>query len=187
MILKTGAMARSVWMLGVGCGLLAAACGAPERGETGLPDVRGEAAVSDSLGRIEGTPPGDLDTWLTDIERGMDSALAAMDSGWVPAQRALLELYVGRQEYLEMYWGPSGRLQGEGGAELGERIVELESAFHELLQAFVSQPLDAERLERARGAVKSRIAEVRRVAPLSGLVLRPPPPGAAAGGAGSGR
>lgn len=182
MILKTRSdMIRSGGRL-VLLGVLATGCGAADR----APDSgSGMAATADTAGRpaglIEGTPPGGLVDWVADIEAGMPPTMAELSANWGAMQRALLDLYVGRQEYLEMYWGPAGRLQGEGGAALGTAVLDLETAFHELLQAFSAQPMDTVRVAAAVGVIRERTRDVLRVAPESGLALVPPgnPPAAA--------
>ena len=155
--------------------LLATGCGAADR----VPDEdSGTAAGVDTAGRpaglIEGTPPGGLVDWVAEIEAGLPTSMSEVSASWGAVQRALLDLYVGRQEYLEMYWGPGGRMQGEGGAVLGTAVLDLETAFHELLQAFSAQPMDTMRVAAAVGAMHERARDVLRVAPESGLTLVPP-------------
>jgi hypothetical protein len=65
-------------------------------------------------------------------------------------------------------------MQGEGGAVLGTAVLDLETAFHELLQAFSAQPMDTMRVAAAVGAMHERARDVLRVAPESGLTLVPP-------------
>lgn len=155
--------------------VVAMACGA---GETPQAEPPAEVAASGGLAAgagelIEGTPPGGLEDWLGDIEAGLSEAESGPGADPARLQRRLLDLYVGRQEYLEMYWGPSGRLQGAGGEALGDAIVQLEAAFHELLQAVVAEPVDAAGVRSWAAVTKRRAGEVRASALASGLELSP--------------
>ncbi len=78
-----------------------------------------------------GTPAGGLREWVGDVRRGLAGvpALAVRDAG--QAQKRALDLYLTRQEYIEMYWGEGGRLTR--GRELAPAIEEAENRFHILL------------------------------------------------------
>lgn len=175
-------MVRLAWFGVAVAAAMAVACSEGEEpaSDTQPADGRAVDMGAPGSGLIQGTPPGGLEDWLSEIEAGLPSSPGAPGEESRQVQRRLLDLYVGRQEYLEMYWGPTGRLQGEGGEALGEAILELETAFHELLQAHVREPLDTARFVSALQAAKARVAAVRVAAPQSGLVLVPPgnPPAA---------
>lgn len=167
-------MSRWVVMLfgfTVGCGGSGDRVAVAEANGPAVPEAAGAEAAE--AGPIEGTPAGGLDDWLSDIEAGLPS-VEEVATQPVPTQRGVVQLYVDRQEYIEMYWGPSGRLQGEGGAVLAEGVAELESAFHELIQSLLGQPPDTARVRSAMNTVTFRISDVRRVAAESGLLLVPP-------------
>jgi len=162
-----------------GTGLLVVAALAFARcGGEAAPETDGSAeAVEARSGegiRVAGTPPGGLESWLADITSGMPADGSELVSSWQALHRRLLELYVGRQEYVEMYWGPNGRLQGEGGLALGQAVLDLETAYHEVLQGVVSVPLDTTAVLESAGKVKREAAAVLEAARVSGLPLAPP-------------
>ncbi len=156
-------------------GLAVAGC---SRGDVPGTDASARTADSEASPagglRVEGTPPGGLESWLSEIRSGMPTDGSAMKSQWQVLHRQLLELYVGRQEYVEMYWGPNGRLQGEGGLALGQAVLDLETAFHEVLQGIVAVPLDTTVVLSAAAKVKREADMVWAAAEVSGLSLEPP-------------
>lgn len=157
-------------------GLAVAGCsrGVEPGTDAGARTAEGEAGPAGGI-RVEGTPPGGLESWLSDITSGMPTEGSALTSEWRVLQQRLLELYVGRQEYVEMYWGPNGRLQGEGGLALGQSVLDLETAFHGVLQAVASVPMDTSSVLSAAAEVKREAAAVWEAAKVSGLPLSPPP------------
>ncbi len=119
--------------LAAGCGTEGQAEGAPAADDAG----RMEAAGAEL---IKGTPPGGLVDWVEEIREGtvLLEEMALEDRG--VAQRAALDLYIGRQEYLELYYGTAGREIGS--PALGEAVIEAEARFHALLQLLSSDPVD---------------------------------------------
>lgn len=92
---------------------------------------RGAEAEADAAaqGRA-GIPEGGLEQWVTDIRRGLEEVeLNPRES----AQR-VLELYTTRQEYIELFYGPNGRITGEDHPELAEAVMAQEERFHELME-----------------------------------------------------
>ncbi|MGD8277244.1 MAG: hypothetical protein PVH00_04425 [Gemmatimonadota bacterium] len=169
-------MQNRAWVGLVAIGALAlAGCG---RGEGAEAAASADSSVVDAGQQggywVEGTPAGGLESWLSDIASEMPTDGSALTSQWQETHRTLLELYVGRQEFVEMYWGPHGRLQGEGGSALGQAVLDLETAFHEVLQGLVSVPLDTAAVLSAAARVKRQTAVVRDAAKESGLPLIPP-------------
>ena len=81
-----------------------------------------------------GTPAGGLRAWIGDVRRGLDGVAATAAVDPERASRTALDLYLTRQEYIEMYWGTAGRLSR--GAELGPAVKEAETRFHLLLSRF---------------------------------------------------
>jgi hypothetical protein len=101
--------------------------------------VQPVAQANDSL--IVGTPPGDLEEWVADIRSGLKALEPLLESNRSEAHRQLLNLYVTRQEYLEMYYGPTGRMGPS--AELGEAVKANETRFHDLMRLTSAMPPSA--------------------------------------------
>src|SRR5512142_505360 len=57
-----------------------------------------------------GTPAGGLHDWITDVRRGLQGVTETAAVDPTRASKAALDLYLTRQEYIEMYWGTAGRL-----------------------------------------------------------------------------
>ncbi len=88
------------------------------------------------------------------------------------AQEQALDMYVGRQEYIEMYYGPGGRLGA--GSGLGEAVVEAEERFHALMQLLASsEPPTSARVAAVRDSLSAQYDVVLREAARSGVVLDP--------------
>ena len=85
---------------------LAALAPACERVETDTAAEQATPAVS----LIPGTPEGDLGDWVQNIIDGTAPLPEEAKSDAGSAQRKALDLYVSRQEYIEMYYGPGGKL-----------------------------------------------------------------------------
>lgn len=93
------------------------------------------AQPADAAGRVSGTPDGGLVDWIDDIR----AALVELptDSPTVARQR-VLDVYIGRQEFIELYYGPGGRLAPR--AELVATVEEAEARFHTLMQRLGEDP-----------------------------------------------
>ncbi|HET9438933.1 MAG TPA: FTR1 family protein, partial [Longimicrobiales bacterium] len=107
------------------------------------------------------TPEGDLDRWVADIRSGIEPLAEQARTDAPSAQRQALDLYVTRQEYIEMYYGPGGRLQAS--AELGAEIEKAEAHFHELMQRLGAKPVDVDAAARAIAALDAQQATVLAV------------------------
>lgn len=158
---------------GVAAALAAAlgACGAqaPE------PAAAGKAAApvgAGASGVIPGTPAGGLRDWVTDIRRGTADlpARAAVAPG--EAQRQALELYIGRQEYIELYYGPGGRRAA--GEALGAAVEEAEARFHELLQLLGTPRPDPSRVSESVAALAAQLERVVVEARAAGVPVDEP-------------
>jgi high-affinity iron transporter len=121
-------------------------------------DAGQTVAVAPAGGLIAGTPDGDLDQWVADIRTGIAPLAeeARTDAG--AAQRQALDLYVTRQEYIEMYYGAAGRLKAS--AALGAQVETAETRFHELMKLLGEQPVD---VVAVAAAVKALDAQQARV------------------------
>jgi len=133
-------------------------------GEAPAADRGAESEVTASMEWIQGTPPGGLEDWVREIREGI-RGLAEEERG--AAQRRALELYVGRQEYLEMYFGPAGRIS-RGGA-LGSAVLEAEARFHDLLQLLGKPAVERAEVEAAVAALDERLVRVVEEARAAGV------------------
>lgn len=77
-----------------------------------------------------GVPGGGIRQWIHDIRSGLQEVRTSPAG----SRSAVLDLYVGRQEYVEMYYGRNGQLTGDDHPELAEAVLAQESLFHELMQ-----------------------------------------------------
>jgi len=106
-----------------------------------------------------GTPAGGLRDWIAEVRQGLASVPAQATSQSGDAQRRALDLYLTRQEYIEMYWGEGGRLTR--GRELAPAIEEAENRFHLLLAAL--EPRFATKSEVLRREIASLEQQYDRV------------------------
>jgi hypothetical protein len=111
---------------------LALAAFACERSSTPTPaPTAATTPLVSAGGLIPGTPEGDLEQWVGDVLTGLDSVNSAVASDRAGAHRRVLDLYVGRQEYMEMYYGAGGRMAPTEG--LAKAVTTAETRFHELM------------------------------------------------------
>lgn len=130
-------------------------------------------AADTAIQAVANTPAGGLEDWVRDIREGMRDvpSLAATDP--VVAQRRALDLYVGRQEYIEMYWGPGRVLHSPERPELGEAVLAAEQVFHNVLQALAVQPIDTSRVRAGVDSLAWRLGRVVEIAKDAGVTLIP--------------
>jgi hypothetical protein len=154
--------------------LLTGAC-APEADDA-PPEEGGAAAATESgpAELIPGTPAGGLVDWIADIREGTTGieVLAAEDA--TGAQRRALDLYVGRQEYLELYYGTNGRISSGVAVELGEAVMENEARFHEMLQLLAVTPVDTAAVRVKREELHAQMDRVLERAQTVNIPLTPP-------------
>ncbi len=135
----------------------------------------GEAAAKEAGAEpaaIPGTPAGGLADWVAEIRRGIADLPARAGAEPGEAQRRALDLYIGRQEYIELYYGPGGRLTS--GEALGPAVKEAEARFHELMRMLGAAP--AADSARVAAAVEALVAQLDRVveeARAAGVSLAP--------------
>ena len=136
-----------------------AALGCADQPEATTNDTASAAGTAaPATGLIAGTPDGDLDTWVGDIRRGIATLPADAKTDVAAAGRKTNDLYISRQEYIEMYYGVGGRLKAS--EALGLEIENSEARFHELMKIFLAQPVDVSAID---GAVKALDAQQAKV------------------------
>jgi len=123
---------------------------------------------------IQGTPAGGMEDWARDIQTGIRDLAAAATRNSQEAQREALDLYVSRQEYLELYWGPAGRLLPAGGEALGQAVLDAETGFHELLTLLTASPVDSARVSERVDTVTARLERVLATARTVNATMVPP-------------
>jgi hypothetical protein len=123
---------------------------------------------------VANTPPGGLEDWVDEITTGTKDLAVRAASDPQGAQRAALDLYVSRQEYIEMYWGPTRPLHPGGGNALGEAVLSAEQQFHDLLLALAVPPVDTAKVRLATDSLAARLARVVQIARQSGATMIPP-------------
>jgi FTR1 family protein len=141
--------------------LIGAASLACERTEAPAPQQVAETPTTQAApanGLIPGTPDGDLDAWVADIRGGIAPLANQARTDGSAAQRKALDLYVTRQEYIEMYYGTGGRLNAS--AKLGAEVEAAETRFHELMKLLGAQPVDIAAAEKAVAALDAQQAQV---------------------------
>lgn len=94
--------------------------------------------VATGEGLIPNTPAGDLEQWLADMKSALAELTKEIDTNRAEAHKRVLDLYVSRQEYAEMYYGPSGRMGPE--PALAEAVKANENRFHDLMRLTGSVP-----------------------------------------------
>lgn len=95
-------------------------------------------APAGSEGLIAGTPAGDLPQWAAEARQTLKTIGESLEADRASAHKQVLDLYVSRQEYMEMYYGPNGRMQPE--AVLADAVKLAETRFHELMRATGATP-----------------------------------------------
>lgn len=151
---------------------LTAACSEPEAGEeTEATRTAAAASAADASEMIHNTPEGGVLTWVGDISAGLDSVPDLLGSDPDAAQGVVLNLYVLRQEYLEGYYGPGGRL--EATPELADAIEANEARFHALMSELSEAAPDSARVVALTDSLAAQTARVRAAAEAVGRELTP--------------
>jgi hypothetical protein len=145
-----------------------AACDAPTHQNAVAATSPAPASVSiPNTGLIAGTPAGDLDTWVKEIRAGLREIPALLKNDAPAAQRKALELYVTRQEYSEMYYGPHGRQRATD--ELANAIGTAEERFHDLMKLLNTPGASADAVKASIGALDSQQAQVIKLWKRAGV------------------
>ena len=171
MSLRFGTM-RSLFSLGL-C-LAAASCNTQSQVDQAAADSTVELPAS----RLEGTPEGGLAEWVADMKSGLDTVVTTAVRDRSVAQRAVLDVYVNRQEWLERYYGRYGSLQPDTTSTLGSAVMEAEARFHDLLTLVSAESVDSAQVAQAVTAVH---VELDRVLAEAARTEVPPVPRRAGG------
>lgn len=136
------------------------------------------AEATAAVERLPGTPEGGLRDWVGEIRQGVEglSALAAENPD--SAEKVVITYYVGRQEWLERYWGTYGLFTQEVDPELGQAVMDAEAAFHELLTLVSEGGATAEQVDAAVAALHDEMEVVLTRAGETEVPLHPPAAGA---------
>ncbi len=120
-------------------GILVVLLGCERDTESGQPAQDLPAAVPAANNElIVGTPKGDVEEWIADVQTALDSVSAGLTSAPDAVHRQVLDLYVTRQEYIEMYYGPGGRMTPT--RQLSDAVKLAETRFHELMRLTGATP-----------------------------------------------
>ena len=177
-------MKRIAFAMLLGVPLLAACEQQSEVGE-GAGDAAAEtmaAAGADTsaataTGMIPGTPPGGLAQWVADIRSGLEPVPEQAAEDRALAQRTALDLYINRQEYLELYYGEVGRFKAS--QALADAITADERAFHRILEMVnpgaAEQPTP-EQIQAQIDTLEARLDQVLEEAEAAGVDVNEPKP-----------
>lgn len=118
-----------------GCG----ADGGSREGDAATASAPGAAAAETADDApVPGTPAGGLEAWIEDVRAGLADLPASALEDASAARQLALDLYLGRQEYIEVYFGAAGA--GAAHPELSSAVAEAEARFHELFRLLGSSP-----------------------------------------------
>ncbi|HEY8469376.1 MAG TPA: hypothetical protein VIL18_07030 [Longimicrobiales bacterium] len=167
--------ARTLLGLSAAAIVLAGSACSPGAPDDAARDSRPAAPATDAAALIPAPgeiPPGGLADWIEDVREGLAGLPARAAADPAAAQRLALDHYVGRQEYIEMFYGDNGRLTA--GDALGPAVTSAEEKFHDLMLLLGgSPPPDSAQV---RAAVDALLAEYDRVlqeATRAGVPLDP--------------
>ncbi len=175
--MRTRSRLRDMLLLLAGAALGASCQGraAPAVAETRSPGTGTEVAATPAAAPstlAAGTPAGGLKDWIGDVRRGLARLPGEAAANPTQASKSALDLYLTRQEYIEMYWGSGGRLNR--GAELGPAVKEAETRFHLVLSRFEpGHAVDPVVLRRDIQSLSEQYARVIELAQHSGALLDP--------------
>jgi hypothetical protein len=99
----------------------------PAVADTTLTDA---ASAPAQTGFATGTPAGALPEWIAEIKKGIARLPEQAEKDPAGAQKVAMDLYLTRQEYIEMYWS-AARLPTT--PALSQAVKDAETRFHEVL------------------------------------------------------
>ncbi|HEX7090674.1 MAG TPA: hypothetical protein VF192_11110 [Longimicrobiales bacterium] len=168
--------ARTLLRLSAAAVFLAGAACAPGSSDETAADAQPAAAPAADSGALippaGEIPPGGLADWIEDVRKGLAALPARAAADPAAAQRLALDHYVGRQEYIEMFYGANGRLTA--GETLGPAVMSAEEKFHDLMLLLGgSPPPDSARVQAAVDALFAEYDRVLQEAARAGVPLDP--------------
>ena|SRR5690606_15606592 len=170
-------MQRSALLAASLLGAALLACAADSRSDGAQAQARTEAgrdstANADGTPESGGVPPGGLEDWIADIRRGLAALPDRLATDPAAARMAAIELYAGRQEYIEVYYGENGRLTA--GEALGPAVEHAEEEFHALMLLLSGEaPPDTAQVRAAIAAIDAAYDRVLEEARRAGVPLTP--------------
>ncbi|MGH7540764.1 MAG: FTR1 family protein, partial [Gemmatimonadota bacterium] len=149
------------------------ACGSGERADSAPPAAAAPDTVATlAPGLLPGTPEGGLADWIAEVESELVDVPARAAAGEAGAGQRVVELYIGRQEFIERYYGPGGLL--EPGGVLAEAVRVAELRFHELMTLTGgAEAPDSAAVAGAAGALLAQYDVVLEEARHDGVPLDP--------------
>lgn len=115
-------------------------------------------------------PPGDVTAWIDEMTDGLREVPSL---GREHAAARITELYIGRQEYLELLYADGGAVSGDGHRLLDAHIRSAESAFHELMTLTRTHDSRDGSIDEAVARAIGDLVAARREILALGLPLRP--------------
>ena len=165
--MRFGSFARAACVAGV------VACGGGTADEMSQAEPAADARAAETrAGLIPGTPAGGLEQWIQDIYNGLEGVEALSATDGMAAQRQALEQYIDRQEYIELYYGPGGRLVSAEHVTLGAAVDSAEARFHDLMRV-ANEAGDSTATAAAVSALRTEYDRVLSEARAAGVPLTP--------------
>lgn len=162
--------------LALGSVIAFAACGAGEVADRTGGSAAAAAPQREGGGLVAGQPPGGLRVWVADIRAGLEEVVAQAEAAdFGSARDRALQLYIGRQEYIEIFYGAGGQLVSDEDRALAAAVKDSEARFHALLQLLNERPEPSpDRVTAAVTAVRAEHERVLREAEAAGVPPAPP-------------
>ena len=122
-----------------------AACSSADGGK---PSATASADGCTPIVSSPGIPTGSLPDWIAEMRKRVKCVPEIYEKDVGAAQREVMDVYINRQEHVEVFYGETGKVSG--GGELGAAVMQAEAMFHELMTLTGATP-------------KSEVAVVRKL------------------------
>jgi high-affinity iron transporter len=111
--------------------------------------------------------------WVAEMRTRVRAVPEMLGRDATAAQREVLDIYIGRQEFLEQYYGPAGTVSA--GGPLGDEVILAERMFHDLM-GLVGQGsgADVSKVRSLTDSLDKTLTAVARFAVEKGVLLTPP-------------